>query len=120
MVLAPPETRHSPPRLAALLRSAAITFVLLPPAVLSLLDDEPFPALRVLLTGGEELPAELARRWAARDLSFVNAYGPTEATVIATYQVLDAKPPADAAAHRPGQPAQLPGVRARPAAQSGA
>ena len=105
VVLAPPETRHSPPRLAALLRSAAITFVLLPPAVLSLLDDEPFPALRVLLTGGEELPAELARRWAARDLTFVNAYGPTEATVIATYQVLDAgrplAPPPIGRANRP-------------------
>jgi amino acid adenylation domain-containing protein len=93
VVLAPPQTRHSPPRLAALLRSAAITFVLLPPAVLSLLDDQPFPALRVLLTGGEELPAELARRWAGRDLTFVNAYGPTETTVIATYQVLDAASP---------------------------
>jgi amino acid adenylation domain-containing protein len=104
VVLAPPETRHSPPRLAALLRSAGITFVLLPPAVLSLLDDEPFPALRVLLTGGEELPGELARRWAGRDLTFVNAYGPTEATVMATYQVLDSGspvPPPIGRANRP-------------------
>jgi acyl-coenzyme A synthetase/AMP-(fatty) acid ligase/acyl carrier protein len=104
VVLAAPETLHSPPRLAGLLRSAAISYVLLPPAVLSLLDDEPFPALRVLMTGGEELPSELARRWAGRDLTFVNAYGPTEATVIATYQVLDAGtplPPPIGLANRP-------------------
>ena len=109
-VLAPPETRHSPPRLAALLRSAGITFVLLPPAVLSLLDDGPFPALRVLLTGGEELPAEVARRWAGRDLTFVNAYGPTEATVMATYQVLDAGspvPPPIGQANRPNYQAYV-------------
>ncbi len=104
VVLAPPETRHSPPRLAALLRSAGITFVLLPPAVLSLLDDEPFPALRVLLTGGEELPGELARRWAGRDLTFVNAYGPTEATVMATYQVLDSGSPAPPPIGRANRP----------------
>ncbi len=78
--------------------------MLLPPAVLSLLDDEPFPALRVLLTGGEELPGELARRWRGRDLTFVNAYGPTEATVMATYQVLDSGspvPPPIGRANRP-------------------
>jgi acyl-coenzyme A synthetase/AMP-(fatty) acid ligase/acyl carrier protein len=103
VVLAPPQTRHSPPRLAALLRAARITFTCLPPAVLSLLDG-PFPDLRTLLSAGEELPAELARRWAGQDLTFVNAYGPTEATVLAAYQVLDADsplPPAIGLANRP-------------------
>jgi amino acid adenylation domain-containing protein len=88
LVLASPETLHSPPRLAALMRSANVTFACLPPAVLSLLADEDFPSLRVLMAAGEELPAELARRWTRPGLRFVNGYGPTEATVIATYAEL--------------------------------
>ena len=93
VVLTPPQTRQSPPRLAALLRDAGITFTCLSPAVLSLLDGE-FPKLRTLLSAGEELPSELARRWTGRNLTFVNAYGPTEATVLATYQVLAPSSPA--------------------------
>jgi amino acid adenylation domain-containing protein len=88
LVLASPETLHSPPRLAALLRSANVTFACLPPAVLSLLADEDFPGLRVLMAAGEELPSDLARRWIRPGLRFVNGYGPTEATVIATYAEL--------------------------------
>ncbi len=89
VVLASGETLHSPGRLAALMRGAGVTFVLLPSAVLSLLGGEDFPGLRVLMTGGEELPSEVARCWVRPGLRFVNAYGPTEATVIAAYQELD-------------------------------
>jgi amino acid adenylation domain-containing protein len=90
LVLAAPDTLHSPPRLAALIRDRNVTFACLPPAVLSLLAGEQFPGLRVLMAAGEELPSELARRWVRPGLRFVNGYGPTEATVIATYQELDA------------------------------
>jgi amino acid adenylation domain-containing protein len=90
VVLAPAQTLHAPPRLAALIRDRKITFACLPPAVLSLLGDEQFPDLRVLMTAGEELPSDLARRWVRPGLKFVNGYGPTEATVIATYQELNA------------------------------
>jgi amino acid adenylation domain-containing protein len=88
LVLAPVDARLSPPRLAALLRGARVTFSFLPPAMLSLLADEELPDLRVLVTGGEELPSEVARRWVRPGLRFINAYGPTEATVTATYQDL--------------------------------
>jgi amino acid adenylation domain-containing protein len=90
VVLAPAPALHSPPRLAALLREARITFACLPPAVLNLLGDGQFPALRVLMAAGEELPSDLARRWIRPGLRFVNGYGPTEATVIATYAELEA------------------------------
>jgi amino acid adenylation domain-containing protein len=93
VVLASAETLHSPPRLAALLRSARITFTSLPPAVLGLLDDGPFPDLRVLMAAGEELPAELARRWIRPGLRLINGYGPTEVTVIATHAELTADTP---------------------------
>jgi amino acid adenylation domain-containing protein len=88
-VLVPAATRQSPRRLADLIRDTGVTFTLLPSAVLSLLADEQFPSLRVLMTGGEELPSEVARQWLRPGLRFVNAYGPTEATVIATWHELD-------------------------------
>jgi amino acid adenylation domain-containing protein len=90
VVLADDQTRHSPPRLAALIRDRGVTVACLAPAVLSLLGDEQFPGLRVLMSAGEELPADLARRWIRPGLRLVNGYGPTEATVLSTYQELDA------------------------------
>jgi amino acid adenylation domain-containing protein len=90
VVMAPALTLHSPPRLAALIRETGVTFACLPPAVLNLLVGEEFPGLRTMMAAGEELPAEVARRWLRPGLRLVNGYGPTEATVIATYQVLDA------------------------------
>jgi amino acid adenylation domain-containing protein len=90
VVLAPAQTLHSPPRLTALMRDRAVTFACLTPSVISLLGRASFPALRVLMSAGEELPSELARRWAARPaLRFVNDYGPTETTVNATFMELD-------------------------------
>ncbi|MBV9450702.1 MAG: amino acid adenylation domain-containing protein, partial [Streptosporangiaceae bacterium] len=93
VVLAGPDTLHSPPLLAGLLRQARVTFALLPPTVLSLLDGEDFPDLRLLMAGGEELPPGVARAWIRPGLRLVNAYGPTEVTVAATYAELDATTP---------------------------
>jgi amino acid adenylation domain-containing protein len=90
VVLAAKETLHSPPRLAALMRDAGITFACLTPSVLSLLSGEDFPDLRLLMTAGEELPGHLAQQWLRPGLRLVNGYGPTETTVIATSQELDA------------------------------
>jgi amino acid adenylation domain-containing protein len=90
LVLAAPGTLHSPPRLAGLLRRERIAFACLPPAVLDLLPGGEYPDLRVLMAAGEELPAEVAHRWVRPGLRLVNGYGPTEATVIASYAELDA------------------------------
>jgi amino acid adenylation domain-containing protein len=89
VVLASAETLHSPPRLAALIADAQVTFAAIPPAVLSLLTGQEFGGLRVLITAGEELPSEVARAFTRPGLRFVNGYGPTEATVLATYAELD-------------------------------
>ena len=90
LVLAPAQTLHSPPRLAALMRDRRVTIAHLTPPVLSLLGDRQFPDLRTLGVGGEELPSELARRWMRPGLRFVNDYGPTETTVTATAMDLEA------------------------------
>jgi amino acid adenylation domain-containing protein len=111
-VLAPQETLHSPRRLARLMRDRAVTFAFLTPAVASLLAAEgrggagpgerggaarggPFPDLRVLLTGGEEMPAGLPAEWLRPGLRFGNEYGPTEVAVAAVSADLGGSPDLD-------------------------
>jgi amino acid adenylation domain-containing protein len=90
VVLAAAETLHSPQRLAALIREAGVTFACLPPAVLSLLVHEQFPGLRILLSAGSELSTELFRAWLRDGLELYNGYGPTEASIGATFMRMDA------------------------------
>ncbi|WP_258080628.1 non-ribosomal peptide synthetase, partial [Xanthomonas arboricola] len=61
-----------------------ISIATLPPSVLSLLGDEPIASLRTLIVAGEECDSALAERWLQR-CRFINAYGPTEATVCASF-----------------------------------
>ncbi|HEX6524808.1 MAG TPA: amino acid adenylation domain-containing protein, partial [Streptosporangiaceae bacterium] len=93
VVLAAPDTLHSPPRLAALLRDARVTFACLPPAVLNLLPEGDYPDLRTLMAAGEELPADLARRWIRPGLRLLNVYGPTEGAITAAFAELDNSTP---------------------------
>lgn len=54
------------------------------PTLLSTLEGQ-LPDLRLLVLGGETCPANLVKRWSRKGLRIINTYGPTEATVIATY-----------------------------------
>jgi amino acid adenylation domain-containing protein len=71
------------PPLLGRLRKHAITEVTLPPSVLSVLPSADLPALRTVVAAGEASTPAIVARWAA-GRRFVNAYGPTEATVCAT------------------------------------
>ncbi len=55
------------------------------PTMLAMLEDK-IPSLRVLILGGEFCSEELLASWFRPDLRIFNTYGPTEATIIATYQ----------------------------------
>ncbi|MFE6994086.1 non-ribosomal peptide synthetase, partial [Streptomyces pharetrae] len=73
--------------LAGVLRTAGITHTLLPPAALATLPpDTPgtLPHLRTLVVGADACRAELVTRWAPHH-RMINSYGPTEATVVATW-----------------------------------
>ncbi|MFD8522277.1 non-ribosomal peptide synthase/polyketide synthase [Streptomyces capillispiralis] len=73
--------------LAGVLRDARITHTLLPPAALATLPpDTPgtLPDLHTLIVGADACRAELVTRWAPHH-RMVNSYGPTEATVVATW-----------------------------------
>ncbi|HVR98784.1 MAG TPA: amino acid adenylation domain-containing protein, partial [Thermoanaerobaculia bacterium] len=77
--------RLTPHALAATLERQGATVAVLTPAVLSLWPEERLTGLRALSVGGEPFPAELAARW-ARGRRVLNVYGPTEATIFASYQ----------------------------------
>jgi amino acid adenylation domain-containing protein len=70
--------------LAATLEKYQVEVVTLPPAALAFLAGYPLPKLRRVITAGEACPVEVARTWAAR-CELINAYGPTESTVCATF-----------------------------------
>lgn len=69
--------------LLKLMREQGITNVTLPPSVLAVLPEDDIPSLRTVISAGEACFADIVSRW-AKGRRFVNAYGPTEATVCAT------------------------------------
>ncbi|MFJ9523059.1 AMP-binding protein [Kitasatospora sp. NPDC101801] len=61
-----------------------MTHVIVPPAMLGAVPETEFPAGLTLLVGGEALSRDLVARWSPGRRT-VNAYGPTESTVAATF-----------------------------------
>lgn len=70
--------------LPLLLTEARITVLSTVPTLLTMIQDD-LPSVRILILGGENCPQELAYKWCKEGRRLFNTYGPTEATVIATY-----------------------------------
>ncbi|MGW4529245.1 Pls/PosA family non-ribosomal peptide synthetase [Amycolatopsis sp. NPDC004378] len=78
--------------LATFLHRHRITILYCVPTVLATVDLE-LPGIRTLLVGGEACPAELVGRWSRPERRMLNTYGPTEATVTATWcELLPGRP----------------------------
>ncbi|MEO3755190.1 amino acid adenylation domain-containing protein [Streptomyces sp. B6B3] len=92
LVLVPEGRTLTGEELAGLLRAEGVTKASIPPVYLARTPAEDLPRLEDLITGGEVLPPEVLRRWAAGRRMY-NEYGVTEATVTTTVS-----PPLDAAA----------------------
>ncbi len=80
MVVAPPDA-FAGAELTELLRRHRVTHALITPAVLASLDPEGLDGLEMLVSGGEACPPDVVERWAP-GRRFLNAYGPTEATIM--------------------------------------
>ena len=78
------ELMHAGPDLARHMAELHITVLSCVPTLLSILEGD-IPTLRLLILGGEACQADLVRRWSRPGRRMVNTYGPTEATVIATF-----------------------------------
>ena len=95
LVVAPREALVPGPALLETMRRERISHVTLPPSVLAVLSPDDLPELRALVSAGEAVSAPVVERWAP-GRRFVNAYGPTEATVGTAAAVCepDGRPPA--------------------------
>ena len=80
MVVAPP-TVYGGEELKEVLRNVTHGFVT--PAALASVDPTGLDDLRCVITGGDVCPPELVRQWTTDERRLYNAYGPTEATVVA-------------------------------------
>nr|WP_026423720.1 non-ribosomal peptide synthetase [Actinokineospora inagensis] len=71
-------------QLAQVLREREVSHALIPPVALSTVPDVDLPAFRTLIVGGDACSADLVRRWAP-GRAMINAYGPTESTVVTSW-----------------------------------
>lgn len=84
--------RNDVPHLAGLMRGVTVTQAV-PSLLKALLDEDErdWPAVRLILCGGEEMPPSLAAAVADRlpGTTLVNVYGPSETTIDATFWPVD-------------------------------
>jgi non-ribosomal peptide synthetase-like protein len=73
--------------LSSFLREREITGMACCPTLLATIEED-VPSLRILLVGGEACPQNLVRRWHRAGRTILNTYGPTEATVTASFAEL--------------------------------
>ncbi|KAA0023247.1 amino acid adenylation domain-containing protein [Antrihabitans cavernicola] len=69
--------------MAAVLSAHRVTHLDVTPAVVASMDPTHVPELRTIVVGGDVCPPDLIAKWSDRTL--INSYGPTEATVTATF-----------------------------------
>lgn len=110
------EMAQAGPELAPMLTSARVTVFSTVPTLLALFEHD-LPTLRLLILGGEPCPPDLVARWHRPGLRLVNTYGPTEATVIATYADCDPARPVTIGRPVPGYRVYLLDSQLRPVAE---
>lgn len=111
LIVASADEVRDPERLVELVERHEVTHLLCVPSLYSVLLDaarqaggEPLRSLDTVIVAGEPLPPELVARHFARHTrtALVNEYGPTEATVWASYHRLDSPGPVSIGRPVPG------------------
>jgi len=88
LVAGTPEMQRTGAGLSRLLAEAGVTVLSCVPTLLAMLEED-IPSVRLLILGGEVCPPDLVQRWWKPTRRLFNTYGPTEATVVATYTECD-------------------------------
>lgn len=78
------EMKKAGPDLFKILSKHEVSIISCVPTLLSMIDDD-IPTLRLLILGGEACPESVVVRFKKNGRRILNTYGPTEATVIATW-----------------------------------
>lgn len=84
LVAGPTDTRRLGAELADFLDATGVTVLYCVPTLLATIPRD-LPRVRSLLVGGEACPEQLVERWSRPGRRILNTYGPTEATVTATW-----------------------------------
>jgi len=84
LVAGPNDSRRLGAELADFLEEMRITVFYCVPTLLATIPRD-LPLVRTLLVGGEACPGQLVERWSRPGRRILNTYGPTEATVTATW-----------------------------------
>jgi non-ribosomal peptide synthetase-like protein len=87
VVAGPTDSGRLGPGLASFLVENGVTVLCCVPTLLGTLDHD-VPSLQTLIVGGEACPRDLVQRWSRPGRRMLNTYGPTEATVTATWSEL--------------------------------
>ncbi|MDD4971784.1 MAG: amino acid adenylation domain-containing protein [Paludibacter sp.] len=88
-------------RFSSMMNKLDINFLSCTPTLLSMVKED-IPGLKILIFGGEVCPNDIANRWCTPGKLVYNTYGPTEAAVIATYQILKPDVPVTIGVPLPG------------------
>jgi non-ribosomal peptide synthetase component F len=83
LVILPGELIENPDRLQDYMTEQGVTFAAFPPQYARHLSPARLPLLKTLMTAGSAPDHELIKRWQPH-LNYVNAYGPTETTILST------------------------------------
>ena len=101
LVAATPEMIHAGPDLPVALTQSGITILSCVPTLLAMMEGG-LPTVRILIVGGEACSSDLVTRWCRPGCRMFNTYGPTEATVIATWTECDPTRPVTIGEPLPG------------------
>ncbi len=115
LIAGPTDCRRLGAPLADFLSEHEITVLCCVPTLLATLDRD-IPSLRTLIVGGEPCPRDLVQRWSRPGRRMLNTYGPTEATVTATWTELRSDKPVTIGRPLPTYRVHLLDERLRPVA----
>ena len=89
LLISPDQLWMEPTNFLAYLNKHQVTYIHMTPSMLLQLDLAAIPTLKYAASGGEALTSNLIEKVSTLNLRFMNLYGPTEVTVLATTHLVE-------------------------------